>query len=152
MTSLYQELICELKIKLKNKKINFNKICSLINNQFYDEIIKIIDDDVIHNLITKIVAERTQIGNKLETKLNNLLWLNEQLIQFGEEPQTSITKALKILKSNVFINIYDLEREQYEKRTTMQLLRKELRKQRDRRFPLSYAKENITLKSFLIKL
>ncbi len=44
MTSVYEGLIFELKIKLKNKNIKFNKIFSLINNQKYDEII---EDDTI---------------------------------------------------------------------------------------------------------
>ena len=134
------------------KILNSKKMFSLINNQKYDEIIKIIDDETIQRLIENIVDEREQIGNNLENKLNNLLWLNERLIQFGEEPQPSKTKALDLLKKKVYINIYDLEAEKYEKRTTIQLLKKELQKKRDRRFPLYCAKENITLKCFLIKL
>ena len=115
---------------------------SLINNQKYDEIIEIIHDETIQILIKNIFNERERIGNNMETKLNNLLWLNDRLIQFGEEPQSSKTKALNLLKTKVFINIYDLEAEKYEKRTTKQLLKKELRKKRDRRFPLCIAKEN----------
>ena len=141
MTSVYEGLIFDLKIKLKNKNIKFNKIFSLINNQKYDEII---EDDTIKNLIKNIVAERETIGNNIENKLNDLLWLNDRLIQFGEEPQSTKTK--------VFINIYDLETEKYERRTTMQLLKKELRIKRDRRFPLCSAKANQTLRCFLIKL
>ena len=152
MTSVDEGLICDLKIKLKNKNIKFNKIFSLINNEKYDEIIEIIDDETIQTLIENIVAEREKIGNNMENKLNNLLWLNDRLIQFGEEPQSSKTKALKLLKTKVFINIYDLEAEKYEKRTTIQLLKKELRKKRDRRFPLCSAKKNKTLTCFLIKL
>ena len=152
MTSVYEGLICDLKIKLKNKNIKFNKIFSLINNEKYDEIIEIIDDETIQTLIENIVAEREKIGNNMENKLNNLLWLNDRLIQFGEEPQSSKTKALKLLETKVFINIYDLEAEKYEKRTTIQLLKKELRKKRDRRFPLCSAKKNKTLTCFLIKL
>jgi hypothetical protein len=152
MTSVYEGLICDLKIKLKNKNIKFNKIFSLINNEKYDEIIEIINDEKIQRLIENIIDEREKIGNNMENKLNNLLWLNERLIQFGEDPQSSKTKALKLLKTNVFINIYDLEAEKYEKRTTKQMLKKELRKNPDRRFPLCSAKENITLKCFLIKL
>jgi len=87
----------------------------------------------------------------MEKKLNDLVWLNERLIQFGEEPQLSKTKALNLLKRKVFINIYDLESGQYEKRTTLTLLKKELKKKPERRFPLKVAKNNITLKCFLIK-
>jgi len=152
MTSIYEGLIYDLKIKLKNKNIKFNKIFSLINNQKYNEIIKIIRDETTQSLIDNIVSERERIGNNMEHKLNNLLWLNERLIQFGEEPQLSIKKALNLLKTNVFINIYDLEAEKYEGRTTKELLKKELRKKRDRRFPLCNAKENKTLRCFLIKL
>jgi hypothetical protein len=152
MTSVYEGLICDLKIKLKNKNIKFNKIFSLINNQKYDEIIEIIDDETIKPLIENIVTERETIGNNIENKLNNLLWLNDRLIQFGEEPQSTKTKALHLLKTKVFINIYDLDTEKYERRTTIQLLKKELRKKRDRRFPLCSAKENKTLRCFLIKI
>ena len=150
MTSVYEGLICDLKIKLKNRNIKFNKVVSLINNQKYDEIIIIINDETISALIQNIETERIRIGNSMENKLNNLVWLNERLIQFGEEPQPSKTKALTLLKT-VFINIYDLEAERYE-RTTRELLKKQLRKHPEKRFPLYAAKENITLKCFLIKM
>ena len=150
MTSIYEGLICDLKIKLKNRNIKFNKVVSLINNRKYDEIIIIINDETIHTLIQNIETERIRIGNSMENKLNNLVWLNERLIQFGEEPQPSKTKALTLLKT-VFINIYDLEAERYE-RTTRELLKKQLRKHPEKRFPLYAAKENITLKCFLIKM
>ena len=39
MTSVYEGLICELKIKMKTKNIKFNKVFSLINNEKYDKII-----------------------------------------------------------------------------------------------------------------
>lgn len=155
MTSVYQRLICDLKIKLKNKNIKFKHIFSLINNQKYNEINEIneiIYDETILRLIENIVDEREKIGNNMEIKLNNLLWVNERLIQFGEEPQSSKTKALKLLKTKIFINIYDLEAEKYEKRTTKQLLKKVLQKTPDIRFPLCSAKKNKTLKCFLIKL
>jgi hypothetical protein len=152
MISNYENLIRDLKNKLKSKNISFKKCFYLINNQKYDTIIEIIDDVNIQTLINNIISEREKIGNNIENKLNNLLWLNERLVQFGEEPQTTKTKALNILKTKVFINIYDLESEKYEKRTTKKLLKKELRKIYDRRFPLFNAKENVTLKCFLIKL
>ena len=152
MISSYESLICDLKIRLKNKNIKFKKLFSLINNQKYDEITKIIHDESIQTLIKNIVSKRETISNNMENKLNDLLWLNERLIQFGEEPQSSKTKALKLLKTKVFINIYDLEEEKYERRTTKELLRKEIRKKPDRRFPLHSAKENKTLRCFLIKL
>lgn len=147
MASLYESLIYEL----KNKNIKFKSLFILINNQEYDKIIKIINDDTIQNLIDNIVAEREKIGNNMEKKLNDLVWLNERLIQFGEEPQLSKTKALNLLKKKVFINIYDLESEQYEKRTTLTLLKEELENKPERRFPLKVAKKYITLKCFLIK-
>jgi len=148
MTSLYEVLIRELKFKLKNKNIRFKDLFILINNQEYDKIIEIIDDETIHSLIENIVAERETIGNNMENKLNDLLWLNDRLIQFGEETQSSKTKALKLLKTKIFINIYDLEAEKYERKTT----KEELREKRDRRFPLCSVKKNQTLRCFLIKL
>ena len=152
MTTKYQELITELKSELHKKNIKFKKIFSLNNNNKHDEIIKIINNDCIQILIENIIKERKTIGDNLEKKLNNLMWLNDCLIKFKEEPQLTKKNALKLLKSNVFINIYDLESELYDKRITKELLKKELRKKRERRFPLNFAKENITLKAFLIKL
>jgi len=151
MTSVYESLICDLKNKLKNKNINYKNIFRLINNEEYGEIIEIIDDETIQSLIDNIISEREQIGNNMEKKLNDVLWLNDRLIQFGEEPQSSKTKALKLLKKKVFINIYHLEAEKYEKRTTKQHLIKDIQKNPERCFPLLIAKKNITLKCFLIK-
>jgi hypothetical protein len=151
MTSVYESLICDLKNKLKNKNIEYKNIFRLINNEEYGEIIEIIDDETIQSLIDNIISEREQIGNNMEKKLNDVLWLNERLIQFGEEPQSSKTKALKLLKKKVFINIYHLEAEKYEERTTKQHLIKDIQKNPERCFPLLIAKENITLKCFLIK-
>jgi len=152
MTSKYEELVSNLKIKLKTKNLKFKKIFSLINNNKYDEILQIVKDDSIQIIIDNISNERKIIGNNLEQKLNNLIWLNECLIKFNEEPQLTKQKALKLLKTKVFINIYDLESENYEKRTTNELLKKELRNKREKRYPLIIAKDNITLKAFLIKL
>ena len=84
----------------------------------------------------------------MEKKLNNLFWLNERLLQFSEEQQVSIKKARKLLKTKVFINIYDLEAEKYEKKTTKQLLKKELGKHVERRFPLFIAKKKYNFKMF----
>lgn len=149
--STYENLVNELKIKLQDKKLKFNKIFTLINNEDYQQIIEITKDNSINILIENIMNERIRIGNSMEKKLNNLIWLNERLIQFNYEPEQSITKALRILKK-IFINIYDLESEQYDKITTKQLLRKELMKKRNRCFPLNYAKGNKTLRCFLIKI
>lgn len=152
MLSVYESLIYDLKIKLKTKNIKFKKFFSLINNQEYDKITKIVNDEMIQILVKDINTERERIGNNMEKKLNDLVWLNELLILFGEEPQSSKTKALKLLKTTVFINIYDLEADKYEKRTTKLELKKELRTKLDRRYPVCIAKKNITLKCFLIKL
>jgi len=152
MTSIYEGLANELKFKLGLKKIKFDEMFRLINNQKYEEIKKIVDDENIQTLIDDIVTERKKIGNELEKKLNDLIWLNERLLQFGEEPQLSKTQALKLLKTFVFINIYDLHSELYEKRTTKKLLKKQLRKHPETRYPLHCAKENETLKCFLIKI
>ena len=103
-------------------------------------------------IVNKNIYERTQISSRLERKLNNLTWLNNCLIQFGENPQPTIAKARKYLKSNVFINIYDLDAELYEKRTTNQILQKQLRTKCVRRYPLLVAKSNIGLQSFLIQM
>jgi hypothetical protein len=149
MTTVYESLILELKSKLKHKIIKFNHLISLINNQEYNENFIIIHDNDIHTLIKNIINEREKIGINMEIKLNNLLWLNKLLIQFGEEPQPSETKVFEILET-IAINIYDLESEQYEKRTTFKELKRELQNKPERRFPLCSAKEDGVLKCFLI--
>jgi hypothetical protein len=150
MLTVYESLILELKSKLKNKNIKSKHLISLINNQNYNENFIIIYDNDIHSLIENIIIEREKIGSNMEIKLNDLVWLNERLIQFGEEPQPSKTKALKILKT-IAINIYDLESEQYKKRTTFKELIKDLQKNPERHFPLCSAKKDGALKCFLVK-
>jgi len=142
----------------ENDKIIHN----LIINQEYNKIFDITDDEreailindkeynAIHVLIAKIIAQRENIGNTMEKNLNDLLWLNKMLVLFGEQPQPSITKALKVLKTKVFINIFDLAAEKYEMRTTKQKLIEQLRNYPEKRFPLANAKKYKTLKCFLI--
>ena len=141
MASPYYDLIDELKVKLKSKHIPFNIIMNLINSQEYED---------IHVLIGKIVEEQDHIGKTMEKNLNDLLWLNKILVLFGEEPQPSKTKARRIFKKKVFINIYDLVAEKYEKRTTKQKLAEELKNHPERRFPLHKAKKYRLLTNFLI--
>ena len=140
MVSVYYDLIDELREKLKYKHINFNAIINLINCQEYED---------IHILIAKIVAERENICKNMEKNLNDLVWLNEKLVLFGEEPQPSKTKARRLLKTKVFINIYDLAAEKYEMRTTKQKLIEQLRNYPEKRFPLWLAKKHRLLTSFL---
>ena len=140
MVSVYYDLIDELREKLKYKHINFNAIINLINCQEYED---------IHVLIAKIVAERENICKTMEKNLNDLLWLNDKLMLFGEQPQPSKTKARRLLKTKVFINIYDLAAEKYEMRTTKQKLIEQLRDYPEKRFPLWLAKKHKLLTSFL---
>jgi hypothetical protein len=140
MASPYYDLIDELRSKLKSKHIPFNPIINLINCKEYED---------IHVLITKIVEERDNIGKTMEQNLNDLVWLNEKLVIFGEEPQPSITKARRLLKAKVFINIYDLAAKRYEKRTTRSKLTEQLKKFPETRYPLWLAKKYRVLTSFL---
>jgi hypothetical protein len=140
MSSVYYDLIDELKVKLKSKHIPFNPIMNLINSQEYED---------IHVLIAKIVEERDNIGKTMEQNLNDLLWLNDKLVIFGEEPQPSITKARRLLKKKVFINIYDLAAKRYEKRTTWSKLTEQLRDYPELRYPLHIAKKYRVLTCFL---
>jgi hypothetical protein len=114
---------------------------NLINSEDYED---------LHVLIVKIVKEREHICETMEKNLNDLLWLNKILVLFGEEQQPSITKARRLLKAKVVINIYDLAEGKYEKRTTRQKLAEELRNHPERRFPLQQAKKYKVLKSFLL--
>ena len=140
MASTYYDLIDELRSKLKSKHIPFNAIINLINCKEYED---------IHVLITKIVEERDNIGKTMEQNLNDLLWLNDKLVIFGEEPQPSITKARRLLKAKVFINIYDLAAKKYEKRTTRSKLTEQLRDYPELRYPLHMAKKYRVLTCFL---
>jgi hypothetical protein len=140
MASPYYDLIDELKVKLKSKHIPFNPIMNLINSQDYED---------IHVLITKIIEERDHIGKTMEKNLNNLLWLNEKLMLIGKQPQPSITKARRLLKAKLVINIYDLIAEKYEMRTTRSKLTEQLRDYPEKRFPLQIAKKYKALKCFL---
>ena len=149
MASVYEDLIDELRAKLKKKNIDFVTMVNLINSQAYDKIIELVRDETIFTLITKIITERERIGNAMEKNLNDLLWLNEMLIIFSEQPQPSKTQALKVLKAKVFINIYDFEAKKYERRTTKQKLKAQLRKHPEKRYLLQDAKKLITLKSLL---
>ena len=149
MASVYEDLIDELRSKLKKKNIDFVTMVNLINSQAYDKIIELVRDETIFTLITKIITERERIGNAMEKNLNDLLWLNEMLIIFSEQPQPSKTQALKVLKTKVFINIYDFEAKKYERRTTKQKLKAQLRKHPEKRYLLQDAKKLITIKSLL---
>jgi hypothetical protein len=140
MASPYYDLIDELKVKLKSKHIKFNPIMNLINSEDYED---------LHVLIVKIIEEREHICETMEKNLNDLAWLNEKLVLFGEEQQPSITKARRLLKAKVFINIYDLAAGKYEKRTTRSKLTEQLRDYPERRFPLEIAKKYKALKCFL---
>ena len=146
----YINLMHELKTNLNNHN-KFHEIVYLIHTDQYKEIDTIVNDnDRLHGLVQTIIHEIHAVGERLEQKLNSLIWLNEILLKFGEEAQSSITQAKKVLKK-IHINIFDLE-EQIEKRTTKTLLRKELRKQPERRFPLTFAKEHESLRHFLITM
>jgi hypothetical protein len=141
MSSTYEELIASLNNECRKKKVEYKEIIRKLNSVEYDEIIN--DEsmgDIIKDIIKDIIAEREEIAKIARDIYNNLTLLNELLVIFGEEPQTSLTKARKIFKTKIFINIYDLCDGKYNKRTTKQLLRKDLRRNPDRRFPLRVAK------------
>jgi len=160
MTDQYYTLINDLKTKLLDKRIGFKKVFKLINK--YDvELLKDIDDEKNKKIIDKIINEveiieiikqiqlkRIKIGESLENKLNDLFWLNQQLIKFNKEEQSSITKARTSLRK-ILINIYDLEAEKLIEYPNIKEMRKDLGKNPSRRYPLDDAKRFITLKCFI---
>jgi len=94
--------------------------------------------------------EDERIATVMEHKLNDLDSLNDYLIVFGKEPQSSKTKARNLLKTTVFIGIYDLEAKRYEMRhNTINELREYINTNKERKFPLKIAKKHPTLKAFL---
>ena len=146
MISRYDELIASLKNECRKKRVSYRDIIKKLNRFEYDEII---NDERICDIIQDIIAEREDIARIARDIYNKLTLLNELLEIFGEEPQTSLTKARKLFKTKIFINIYDLCNGMYNKRTTKELLRKDLQKKPERRFPLQSAKRE-GFKCFLI--
>lgn len=144
--SRYDELIASLNNECRKKRVSCENIIKKLNRFEYDEII---NDKSIGNIIEDIIAEREEIARITRDIYNKLTLLNELLEIFGEEPQPSLTKARKLFKTKIFINIYDLCYGMYNKRTTKELLRKDLRQNRVRRFPLQSAKRG-GFKCFLI--
>ena len=154
-TTRYEYLVNELKSELIIQgfgKKRQKKIFGLINRQEYDELRGIINDYMINNLIDEIGNEREIIASNIANILNSLDLLNGLLIIFNEEPQSSLTKARKLFKKNVFINIYDLAEGRYDMRTTKRLLIRDMRENPDRCFPLKVAKRYPVLKCFLWKI
>lgn len=178
MTSMYLCLVEELKTVLRNKRIRFRDIFKMVNNKdynyddicdyiynnpsnyrefikieySYNDICKIMYNNDIRSIIHLIETERENIANRIETKFNHLPWLNETLIKCGEQPQPSLTQARKLLKKKVAINIYDLESELFENKTTPLLLKTQLKKNQMLRYPLRIAKSNKLFKEFLVKI
>lgn len=155
MATRYEDLINELRDELRIRRIGYRRIVLLINRQEYEAIMAIVNDPVINHLIDEIVNEREKIGNDVANTLNTLELLNDLLIIFNEEPQPSLTKARKLFKKKVFINIYDLAAKRYHGRyKTKQLLLSDLRNRGlpNLRFPLYIAKRHPVLKCFLWKI
>lgn len=154
-TTRYEYLVNELKSELIIQgfgKKRQKKIFGLINRQEYDELRGIINDYMLNNLIDEIVNEREFIASNIANILNSLDLLNGLLIIFNEEPQSSLTKARKLFKNKVFINIYDLAEGRYDMRVTRRFLISDMRENPDRCFPLKVAKRYPVLKCFLWKI
>lgn len=142
--SRYYELIVSLKNECRKKRVKYNKIIRTLNRYEYDEIIhmfEIINDDNIIDIIEDIIEERIVIANNIENMYKSLPLMNDYLAIFDKEPQPSLTKARKLFKTKIFINIYDFNYGMYNERTTKELLRKCFKKYPETMFPLKLAKE-----------
>ena len=160
--SCYFELINYLRSKLKGK-IAYSRVYKLLNLSEceFDKIeellnsskIEINEDDLMDIIFTiyLILDEMNKIAIRMEARLNNFPWLNETLGHFNIDPQPSITQAKKKLKE-ININIYDLDDGRYDKQTDYKLLRSQLRRFPEWRFPLELAKNTPTFKLFLKKI
>ena len=140
----YYELVKSLKNECRKKRVKYNKIIKTLNRYVYDEIIhmiEIINDDNIINIIEDIIEERIVIANNIENMYKSLPLMNDYLAIFNKEPQPSLTKARKLFKTKIFINIYDFNYGMYNERTTKELLRKCFKKYPETIFPLKLAKE-----------
>ena len=141
--SRYYELIVSLKNECRKKRVKYNKIIITLNRYEYDEIIhmfEIINDDNIIDIIEDIIEERIVIANNIADIYNKLSIINDHIEIFEEETQPSLTKARKLFKTKIFINIYDFNYRMYNKRTEKELLIKDLQQNPERRFPLKLAK------------
>jgi hypothetical protein len=160
MSTRYEDLINELRdelrirrIELRIRRIEYKRILRLINRQEYEAIKAIVNDTVINHLIDEIVNELELIGTNVANTFNRLVLLNDLLIIFNEDPQPSLTKARKLFKKKVFINIYDLAAKRYHGRyKTKGLLLSDLQNENTLRFPLRVAKRHPVLKCFLWKI
>ena len=142
--SRYYELIVSLKNECRKKRVKYNKIIITLNRYEYDEIIhmfEIINDDNIIDIIEDIIEERIVIANNIENMYKSLPLMNDYLAIFDKEPQPSLTKARKLFKTKIFINIYDFNYGMYNERTTKELLRKCFKKYPETMFPLKLAKK-----------
>jgi len=164
MSIQYNLYINELKEYFTLNKISFRKKYNLFYNNLDDLIdieledkfkkydvqllLKYKDDINIQRLYKCIKNEQEQVAIKFDNILSNLNLLNEILIKLKEEPQESLIKAKKILKT-ININIYDLINEEYHKETSYKLLIKDLNKNPHRKFRLAIAKKHKLLKNFL---
>jgi len=100
-------------------------------------------------LIRDEIKRLGDFTKRMETRLDNLEWLNTMLFLFKEQPQTSRKKARKLLKT-VYVYIFDfdcLPEELCGKRTTCDELIERVDK--DGPYPLSVAKKTRYLKHFL---
>ena len=154
MPTRYEDLINELRDELRIRRIGYKRIFKLINRQEYEAIMAIVNDTVINHLINEIANEQELIGTNVANTFNTLVLLNDLLIIFNEDPQPSLTKARKLFKKKVFINIYDLAAKRYNGRyRTKRLLLSDLQNENTHlRFPLHVAKSHPVLKCFLWKI
>ena len=162
--SCYSELVDHLKSKIKGKIAYKPRVRDLLNLPEYEEEkieellnsskIKINDDDKM-DIVFTICLIRDEIKRledftkRMETRLDNLEWLNAILILFKEEPQPSRKKARKLLKT-VYVYIFDfdcLPEELCGKKTTHDQLIERVKK--DGPYPLKMAKKTRYLQHFL---
>jgi hypothetical protein len=67
----------------------------------------------MYDIRRQIKEEMKRVALSMESKINNLEWLNTVLKGTGNEEEINIQKARKALKDKVYINIYDLEEGKY---------------------------------------
>jgi hypothetical protein len=124
----------------------------LIKNNQLDDIINILNNDDIILIVNNIFAEIDRICFSLRDKLNDAIWLNDALIKLDKEPQSTRSKAIKILRT-VNINIFDFEAGLFHKQTTYKKLKEDIKKNPHHRcFPLELAKTDMILGRLLKKI
>ena len=132
---------------MDNITLLHNELREYLNNSVYkldlclncahldiNEIKTFTTDDILINLLISLKNEYNNFEKNALNELKELFWLNNALVCFGLYDQLDIKNAKKEL-SKIYINIYDLIDDLYEKQTGYDDLCNDIICNHDRIFP-----------------